>query len=172
MSRSKGDTTVRDTAPATPPAQNAATTGCENVSRTWSMRSDAPRGRSSTVCSAYTEYVSAVSVDETRAAGSEENSLQTCWAKWRPLRWLKQRSRAAKFGGTTRLRGGRDTPRRIMAGETGSCCDGKTLWKAGGRGRRHSWSTRQCLCIWTVRPRSACYSKVFNKFEAVCREAP
>lgn len=33
LSRSKGDTTVRDTAPATPPAQNAATTGWEIDSR-------------------------------------------------------------------------------------------------------------------------------------------
>ncbi len=33
MSRSRGETTVRETAPATPPAQNAATTGWAIVSR-------------------------------------------------------------------------------------------------------------------------------------------
>lgn len=33
FNRSRGDTTVRDTAPATPPAQKAATTGCETRSR-------------------------------------------------------------------------------------------------------------------------------------------
>jgi hypothetical protein len=31
FSLSSGDTTVRDTAPATPPAQKAATTGCETA---------------------------------------------------------------------------------------------------------------------------------------------
>ena len=35
LSRSRGDTTVLETAPATPPAQKAATTGCETISRSW-----------------------------------------------------------------------------------------------------------------------------------------
>lgn len=35
FNRSRGDTTVRETAPATPPAQKAATTGCEIKSRNW-----------------------------------------------------------------------------------------------------------------------------------------
>lgn len=37
FSRSRGETTVRETAPATPPAQKAATTGCEMPARNWSM---------------------------------------------------------------------------------------------------------------------------------------
>ena len=40
LSRSRGDTTVRDTAPATPPAQKAAMTGCETCSRKLTIDSE------------------------------------------------------------------------------------------------------------------------------------
>ena len=39
LRRSRGETTVRETAPATPPAQKAATTGWEKKSRNFSVRS-------------------------------------------------------------------------------------------------------------------------------------
>lgn len=37
LRRSRGETTVRETAPATPPAQKAAITGCEMTSWNWEV---------------------------------------------------------------------------------------------------------------------------------------
>ena len=44
LRRSSGETTVRETAPATPPAQNAAVKGCEMICRAWSNRTGGAGG--------------------------------------------------------------------------------------------------------------------------------
>ena len=54
FSRSKGDTTVLETAPATPPARNAASTGCAMVCRSC-MRRDSGAGIGSPSTSAMVE---------------------------------------------------------------------------------------------------------------------